>query len=306
MAKYCAGKEQPMDIKILKNFVKIADAGSISKAAKELHLSQPPLTKQMQALEESLGVRLFDRSVKGITLTEEGRLLYTHSISLIAHSDLVINEITNNIGKIRLGMTSSAVEYTLSLMKDFNNENSHQFEISESSTFNLLKLLRDNLIDLAFVRTPFKIDKQFKYVKLLDDNLVVAGSPAYLDPSQKSISMAELKKLPLIIIRRWKQYVDYMADIQGFSMSYDYICDDNRTAIAMVNSNMGVAIVPTSSIDHRFSQNKLIELSITNEIFDTDIYLMYHPDKQFNSATQEFLDFVTSKSIPDVDNRQFV
>ena len=58
-----------MDIKILKNFVKIADAGSISKAAKELHLSQPPLTKQMQALEERLGVRLFDRSVKGITLT---------------------------------------------------------------------------------------------------------------------------------------------------------------------------------------------------------------------------------------------
>ncbi|MBQ1228502.1 MAG: LysR family transcriptional regulator [Firmicutes bacterium] len=295
-----------MDIKILKNFVKIADAGSISKAAKELHLSQPPLTKQMQALEESLGVRLFDRSVKGITLTEEGKLLYTHAISLIAHSDLVISEITNNVGKIRLGMTSSAVEYTLSLMKDFNNENNYQFEISESSTFNLLKLLRDNLIDLAFVRTPFKIDKQFKYIKLLDDNLVVAGSPAYLDPSQKSISMAELKKLPLIIIRRWKQYVDYMADIQGFSMSYDYICDDNRTAIAMVNSNMGVAIVPTSTIDHRFSQNKLIELSITNEIFDTDIYLMYHPDKQFNSATQEFLDFVTSKSIPDVDNRQFV
>ena len=295
-----------MDIKILKNFVKIADAGSISKAAKELHLSQPPLTKQMQALEERLGVRLFDRSVKGITLTEEGKLLYTHSISLIAHSDLVISEITNNVGKIRLGMTSSAVEYTLSLMKDFNNKNNYQFEISESSTFNLLKLLRDNLIDLAFVRTPFKIDKQFKYIKLLDDNLVVAGSPTYLDPSQESISIAELKKLPLIIIRRWKQYVDYMADIQGFSMSYDYICDDNRTAIAMVNNNMGVAIVPTSTIDHRFSQNKLIELSITNEIFDTDIYLMYHPDKQFNNATQEFLDFVTSKSIPDVDNRQFV
>lgn len=295
-----------MDIKILKNFVKIADAGSISKAAKELHLSQPPLTKQMQALEESLGVRLFDRSVKGITLTEEGKLLYTHAISLIAHSDLVISEITNNVGKIRLGMTSSAVEYTLSLMKDFNNKNNYQFEISESSTFNLLKLLRDNLIDLAFVRTPFKIDKQFKYIKLLDDNLVVAGSPTYLDPSQESISIAELKKLPLIIIRRWKQYVDYMADIQGFSMSYDYICDDNRTAIAMVNNNMGVAIVPTSTIDHRFSQNKLIELSITNEIFDTDIYLMYHPDKQFNNATQEFLDFVTSKSIPDVDNRQFV
>ena len=203
-------------------------------------------------------------------------------------------------------MTSSAVEYTLSLMKDFNNKNNYQFEISESSTFNLLKLLRDNLIDLAFVRTPFKIDKQFKYIKLLDDNLVVAGSPTYLDPSQESISIAELKKLPLIIIRRWKQYVDYMADIQGFSMSYDYICDDNRTAIAMVNNNMGVAIVPTSTIDHRFSQNKLIELSITNEIFDTDIYLMYHPDKQFNNATQEFLDFVTSKSIPDVDNRQFV
>ncbi|MBR1988847.1 MAG: LysR family transcriptional regulator [Firmicutes bacterium] len=295
-----------MDIKVLKNFVKIAETGSISKAAKELHLSQPPLTKQMQALEESLGVRLFNRSVKGIELTEGGKLLYSHAISLIAHNDLVINELTHNVGNIRFGMTSSAVEYALSIVKDFNSKCTHHFEITESSTFNLLKLLNDNLIDLAFVRTPFKIDNQFKYIKLLDDTLVVAGSPSFLNPSGKSISMAQLHELPLIIIRRWKQYVDYMADIQGFSMKYDYICDDNRTAIAMVNNNMGVAIVPASTIDRRFSQNMLVELSIENEIFDTDIYLMYRSGKQFNSATTEFLDFVTSKAIPDVDHRPFI
>ena len=295
-----------MDIKTLRNFVKIAETGSISSAAKELHLSQPPLTKQMHALEESLGARLFDRSVKGITLTEEGKLLYSHATSLIAHSDLVISEITHNVGKVRFGMTSSAVEYALSLLKDFNSDKNYKFEITESSTFNLLKLLRDDLIDLAFVRTPFKIDTNFKYVKLLDDTLVVAGSPSFIDSSKKDISMAELKKLPLIIIRRWKQYVDYMADIQGFSLNYDYICDDNRTAIAMANNNMGVAIVPTSTIDRRFSQIKLIELPVSNEIFDTDIYMVHRPGKQFNSATQAFLDFVASKAIPDVDNRPFI
>ena len=69
-----------MDIKTLKNFITIAENGSICKAAKELHMSQPPLSKQIKLLEDELNVQLFDRSTRGVELTNEGRLLYTLSL----------------------------------------------------------------------------------------------------------------------------------------------------------------------------------------------------------------------------------
>ena len=97
-----------MDIKTLKNFITIAENGSICKAAKELHMSQPPLSKQIKLLEDELNVQLFDRSTRGVELTNEGRLLYTHATSLVAYNDLIMRELMD-AGRetIRLGMITS-------------------------------------------------------------------------------------------------------------------------------------------------------------------------------------------------------
>ncbi len=285
-----------MDIKTLKNFVKIADLGSISKAAKELHLSQPPLTKQMQALEASLGVRLFDRSAKGVELTDEGKLLYSHAVSMIAYDELVIKEIANCSGIIRYGATTSSVEHSLSLVKEFNADNSYQFEITEGNTFNLLDLLSNNLIDLAFVRTPFKINASLNHTKLTTDCLVVAGSPSFLEPYNDTILTHQLSNLPLIVIRRWKEHIDYLANLKGISLNYQYICDDNRTALSIANNNMGVAILPSSTIDKRLSRRQIVDKSIGDSSFDTSIFLVYPSHKKFNRPTFEFINFVLSKA----------
>ena len=70
-----------MELKHLRNFVVIANEGNISGAARRLHMAQPPLSTQMHQLEKELGCTLFERGARSITLTEEGRLLY--SLSLI-------------------------------------------------------------------------------------------------------------------------------------------------------------------------------------------------------------------------------
>ena len=125
-----------MDIKTLKNFMKVAESGSFCKAAEELHLSQPPLSRQIQNLEGELGAKLFERSVKGVQLTEEGKRLYSHAEALIAHNDFILREITSKSGIVRLGTTTSSIDYSLSLIKEYNLHNHINFEISEGNTFN--------------------------------------------------------------------------------------------------------------------------------------------------------------------------
>ncbi len=286
-----------MDIKVLRNFVKIAETGSISKAAKELHLSQPPLTKQMQGLETDLGVQLFERSAKGIELTEEGKLLYSHATSMISYNDMVIRELSNVTGIIRCGTTTSSVEYSLSMIKQFNPYSLYQFEITEANTYKLLEMLENNLIDAAFVRSPFKFEPKFHYAKLTSDSVIAAGSPVFLEEYKDSISMSELAQQPLIVIRRWKEYIDYAATSMSIPLQYQYICDDNRTALSMAYNNMGVAILPSSTIDRRQSRQYLMEKQISDGTFDTSVFLVYRGDRKFNKQTTEFIKYMVAKAM---------
>jgi len=286
-----------MDIKALRNFIKIAEAGSISKAAKELHLSQPPLTKQMQGLETDLGVQLFERSAKGIDLTEEGKLLYSHATYIISYSDMVTRELSNINGIIRCGTTTSSVEYSLSMIKQFNPYSLYQFEITEANTYQLLEMLENNLIDAAFVRSPFKFDRKFNYVKLTRDSVVVAGSPVFLEEYGSSISIKDLAELPIIVIRRWKEYIDNAVNTMNIPLQYQYICDDNRTALSMAYNNMGVAILPSSTIDRRQSRQYIMEKQISDGAFDTSVFIVYKADRKFNKQTTGFINFMVSKAL---------
>lgn len=169
-----------MDIKTLKNFLVIAENGSICKAARELHLSQPPLSKQLKQLEEELHVQLFERSSRGVALTDQGRILYAHAISLVNYSDMIVRELSSGEqSPVRLGMITSSVHYAISLINDFfsdSDDMSFRFEITEKNSFELLDLLKHNLIDLAIIRTPFDTNRAFDYIKLTNDHLLAVGS----------------------------------------------------------------------------------------------------------------------------------
>ena len=75
-----------MEIRQLEYFKEIADTGSINEAARRLNMSQPPLSSQLRRLEDELNVRLFERTKKGVSLTEAGKLLYTHAERILDYT----------------------------------------------------------------------------------------------------------------------------------------------------------------------------------------------------------------------------
>ena len=100
-----------MEIRQLEYFRKIAQTGSINEAARQLNMSQPPLSYQLKLLEQELDVVLFERSRQGVTMTEAGKLLYQRSEELLQFADSTKLEVSQ-IGKcqvLRLGMTSTTV-----------------------------------------------------------------------------------------------------------------------------------------------------------------------------------------------------
>ena len=285
-----------MDIKELTNFIAIAENGSISKAARELHISQPPLTKQLQRLETELNVTLFERTSKGVTLTKKGRMFYRRALSLIAFSESIFSELNSKSeSTINIGMISSSSAYSIMLIEKYLLENDDSFSITEGINFNLLELLEKHLIDLAIIRTPFDMNKFFEYVKLIDDELVVVGRPTFLNNDLEAIRFETLYSLPIIAARRWVSHIEKNMPESHGNLDFKYICDDNRTALSFATKGLCVALLPKSTLERfepAFSKDFLISKSIAHTFTKTSLYLVYDKDNIFSTASQKFVDFV--------------
>ena len=285
-----------MDIKELTNFIAIAENGSISKAARELHISQPPLTKQLQRLETELNVTLFERTSKGVTLTKKGKMFYRRALSLIAFSESIFSELNSKSeSTINIGMISSSSAYSIMLIEKYLLENDDSFSITEGITFNLLELLEKHLIDLAIIRTPFDMNKFFEYVKLIDDELVVVGRPTFLNNDLEAIRFETLYSLPIIAARRWVSHIEKNMPESHGNLDFKYICDDNRTALSFATKGLCVALLPKSTLERfepAFSKDFLISKSIAHTFTKTSLYLVYDKDNIFSTASQKFVDFV--------------
>lgn len=89
-----------MDLRVLRYFLTVAKEQSFTKAAKQLHITQPTLSRQMAALEDDLGVELFERSSHGITLTNEGLLLKRRALEMVDLEDKIVSEFKGVTGSL--------------------------------------------------------------------------------------------------------------------------------------------------------------------------------------------------------------
>ncbi len=275
-----------MDIKQLNYFLTIAQEGSISAAARKLYMSQPPLSAQMKILEEELGCSLFVRGSKNISLTEEGKILYQRAESIlnqIKSTTLEIKE-ASRFEVIRIGVISSIVEEVSKLLSDFHLKNDKViYEITEANTYHLLDLLKDGTINVAFVREPYP-NGGFKQLKLFEDKLVAVGK----DLPEK-IDLTYLSKKPLILYRRWIEVIREQFD--SIDIPFDYIClnDDARTTISLVKKELGIGLVPLSSVD----KNTNLDIrNVVDSTIATSVNMVYLPNSYKSASCNKLIKYI--------------
>lgn len=151
-----------MDINVLKYFKTIARVGNMSRAAQELHVSQPTLTVSMRKFEEQLGVRVFERSKKGVSLTPAGLQIYQYSDQMVGLWDEMLREagtVNEAVrGTIRFGLHPSVARYTLpvflpSLLKEHPELS---VQLSHDLSRNVLQQVHDHTLDAGLVMNPEK------------------------------------------------------------------------------------------------------------------------------------------------------
>lgn len=286
-----------MDIRQLLYFTTIAEEGSISAAAKKLHLSQPPLSYQMKLLEEELHLPLIERSARGIALTEAGRVLYKRAQGILELSELTRKEMlamaSGFTGTLHIGTVSSSGASLLGWRIPAFHQKHPQigFAIHEGNTFELMEMLESGLIELAIVRTPFHND-QLNCLYLSPEPMIAAGAASFFPagmPSGQPISLELLGHAPVILYRRFEKILLSLCEQKGITPQVFCIADDARTTLMWAEAGLGVAVVPQSAY-RIMPHHNMVYGELSEEGLHTRIAAVCKKGCSLSWAAQQFLE----------------
>lgn len=243
-----------MDLKRLRYFCTVAEQGQISRAAKVLHIAQPPLSQRLQELEEELGSTLFIRKGRGLQLTEAGALLYRRGREILhaveATRDEVIRAGTQIEPALRIGLSPTCKRFWLGRFERLRAAFAgRQIGLVVGDSSYLEHLLRIGELDVALMQPPLQM--QDLQVRPVTASPTVALFPRQLFAQAKSsLTLAELGQHPLLLLRRSVGVGSYERllhcfheaglnpDVALYSSDVDPLLDVLREGFA------GIAVIP--------------------------------------------------------------
>jgi len=252
-----------MDMRQLRYFLAVADAGHISRAASRLGMQQPPLSQQIKALEVKLGLRLFERHAKGVTLTEAGRLLQTEARHVVREMQTLQTRMERvargEQGRLALGFTSSAAAhaYMPRTLRECRLSYPHlMLELNEYNAAELTEAVASQMLHCGFLRVPVARPQGLVFETLFSEPLhVVLPNDHRLAPAAgaapRALALSELRDENFILVRRPGApglYADLLAacEAQGFRPQVVAEVPRMLTNLNLVAAGAGISVVPAS------------------------------------------------------------
>lgn len=167
-------------------FYEVARCGNISRAAKELYISQPAISKAIGKLEESLGTRLFLRNSRGVQLTPEGNVLFQHvaaAFDSLSRGEKELKRIHDfHIGQLKIGVSNTLCKYVLlPYLKSFVEKYPHvNITIESQSTAHTLEMLEARKIDIGLVAEP-RARRGLNFTPVMEIHDGFVCTPAYME-----------------------------------------------------------------------------------------------------------------------------
>lgn len=244
-----------MDLRHLRYFVVVAEEGNITRAAERLHIAQPPLSRQIQQLEEELGVPLLVRGSRPLTLTEAGQFFYAHARQLLSQTR-ELEAMTRRIGTIERKMSIGFVGSTLygmlpKVIRRFRSEqNTTELTLHEMTSMEQISALKEGKIDVGFGRIRHE-DPNVRRIVLREERLVAALPSGHALTDRPVISLLDLVDDTLIVFPKAPRpsFADQILASfhdRGLEPKKVYEARELQVAIGLVAAGEGVAIVPAS------------------------------------------------------------
>lgn len=240
-----------MELRSLFYFVRIAELGSITRAAAHLRVAQPALTRQVQRLEEELGVALFTRVNRGVRLTEAGHKLHDSAIRILRDVERTGDEIRAHTahpsGKIVLGITPTMCPVLAPDLFTWMREHYPMVDLKvvHAGMARLEEMLIDGRIDLALM-SEISSSRLIVCTALAEEEMVLVTRPGARP--RGVVSAQELRRTNLILGDGLRVAMDALLAGSGIELKVQIELNDHETIRRMVQQGVGASILPHASV----------------------------------------------------------
>ncbi|AMW86297.1 MULTISPECIES: LysR family transcriptional regulator [Pseudomonas] len=248
-----------MELRHLRYFIAVAEELHFGRAAQVLGISQPPLSQQIQALEQEIGARLFERTNRRVELSEAGRLFLQEARLVLAQvdkaADVARRAQLGELGELKIGFTSSAPFNSSIPQAIFAFRQAFpavHLNLQEMSSTEVAESLVDESIQVGLMR-PLPLPDSLSVVELMREPLVAvlnAGHPL-VEGSERGLHLAQLAEEPFVFFPRtygsglYAQLLNLARDA-GFSPHFAQEAGEAMTIIGLVAAGLGVSVLPAS------------------------------------------------------------
>lgn len=246
-----------IDLRHLRYFVAVVEQGSFRAAALKLHISQPPLTRQIQQLEGAAQATLLIRKPRGAELTEAGRVFYREARNILMLMDRAITHThltaSGQVGRVDVGIFGSAVFGAIPrITRAFQNRYPRaEVALYTMGRVELLQALRERRLTVGFNRF-FQREPDLTWERVQTERINVALDRTHPLASERVLSLAKIASAPLVLYPRAPRpsYIDHVLTLfrrRNLVPKQVLEVDDVPTAVALVASGIGLSLVPDSA-----------------------------------------------------------
>jgi LysR family nitrogen assimilation transcriptional regulator len=240
-----------MELRSLFYFVRIAELGSITRAAAHLQIAQPALTRHVQRLEDELDAGLFTRANRGVRLTEAGQKLLDSAQRILRDVERAGDEIrahkAHPSGKIILGVTPTLCPVVVPEL--FARMREHypliELKVVHAGTVRLEEFIVAGLVDLALM-AEISRSRLIASTRLAEEEMVLVTRPGARPPG--FVTVEELNRTPLILGDGLRAALDVLLAGRGIALRVDTELNDHETIRLMVQQGVAASILPHSSV----------------------------------------------------------
>lgn len=281
-------------------FYAVARAGNISKAAKELYISQPAISKSISKLEDSLNTTLFTRNSRGVQLTEEGQVLFEHTQAAFEELNIGEQELKRirefNLGHIRIGVSNTLCRFIMvTYLKGFIEKYPHiKITIESQSTTHTLAMLEQQRIDIGLVAEP-KLQKNLVFLPVMDIEDIFVATPSYLENLRlREGADADVFQVGNIMLldknNITRNYIDDYMSLSNIAANNLLEVTTMDLLIEFARIGLGIGCVIREFVKEDLESGRLVQLPLDTPIHKRTIGFAYHSNRT-SKALETFIDF---------------
>lgn len=307
-----------MNYEYYKIFYYVGKHKNITRAATELYSSQPAVSRAIRNLEEELGCVLFQRSKHGVEFTHEGQILFNYvssGCSQFMRGEEEINKaIDPESGTIHIGTTiTSMYGFLFEVIRLFRRSHPKtRFIISTGSSNKTMEKVRNGLVDIAFVTTPFIPSRSLVQSRVLDfsDILICGNGEPYKKLLDRTVRLDELSDYPFVCLEegmQFRQHIDDFFEENELRFSPEIELDSADQIVPFVKKNYGLAFVPEDIAKEAIDLGEVRKITPEKTPAPRSVYMVTNPTHPVTGASREFSRIIQRKILPvekNTDNRE--